>query len=77
MGLATVSAFAEAGAAVVLVDIHEGAVRSAAGEDFLRDLPLVRLGRPEEVAETIIWLCSDAASFVVGRAMVVDGGQTV
>jgi NAD(P)-dependent dehydrogenase (short-subunit alcohol dehydrogenase family) len=37
--------------------------------------PVGRAGRPEEIAETIHWLCSDAASFVVGVAMNVDGGH--
>jgi NAD(P)-dependent dehydrogenase (short-subunit alcohol dehydrogenase family) len=32
------------------------------------------LGRPREVAEVAIWLCSDAASFVTGQAIPVDGG---
>lgn len=36
--------------------------------------PVGRMGRPEEVADAIIWLCSDAASFVTGNAMTVDGG---
>jgi NAD(P)-dependent dehydrogenase (short-subunit alcohol dehydrogenase family) len=36
--------------------------------------PIGRMGVPEEVAEAIIWLCSDAASFVTGNAMTVDGG---
>jgi NAD(P)-dependent dehydrogenase (short-subunit alcohol dehydrogenase family) len=36
--------------------------------------PIKRLGTPEEVAELIVWLCSDAASFVTGSAMLVDGG---
>ena len=36
--------------------------------------PVGRFGQPEEVAESAIWLCSDAASFVTGHAMVVDGG---
>ena len=39
--------------------------------------PVGRMGNPEEIAATVVWLCSDAASFVVGHAMVVDGGQTV
>lgn len=36
--------------------------------------PLGRIGRPEEIAEAVVWLCSDAASFVTGHAMPVDGG---
>lgn len=36
--------------------------------------PVGRMGEPEEVAEAVIWLCSDAASFVTGHAMTVDGG---
>jgi len=36
--------------------------------------PVKRMGKPEEVAEAVTWLCSDAASFVTGHAMLVDGG---
>jgi len=36
--------------------------------------PVGRMGTPEEVAEAVVWLCSDAASFVTGHAMPVDGG---
>ena len=33
-----------------------------------------RFGRPEEIAEAVVWLCSDRASFVSGESMLVDGG---
>lgn len=36
--------------------------------------PMNRLGTPEEIAEAVVWLCSDAASFVTGHPLAVDGG---
>ena len=36
--------------------------------------PIGRIGNPQEVAAAVVWLCSDAASFVTGHAMAVDGG---
>lgn len=43
-------------------------------ERMIATVPLGRVGVPEEVAEAIIWLCSDAASYVTGHTMMVDGG---
>ncbi len=39
--------------------------------------PIGRMGKPEEIAAAVVWLCSDAAAFMVGHAMIIDGGQTV
>ena len=43
-------------------------------EDMVEGNALKRLGRPEEIASAVLWLCSPGASFVVGHALVVDGG---
>ena len=45
-------------------------------EGFLALEPVGRLGKPEEIAETVVWPCSDAASFVTGHSMAADGGYT-
>ena len=46
------------------------------GERILARTPAGRMGRPEEIAEAVAWLCSDRASFVTGAAWTVDGGYT-
>jgi NAD(P)-dependent dehydrogenase (short-subunit alcohol dehydrogenase family) len=44
--------------------------------DFAGPIPMGRYGEPEEVAETVAFLCSDAASYITGAAITVDGGRT-
>ena len=39
--------------------------------------PVGRIGQPEEIAEGIVWLCSDEASFITGHALAVDGGYVI
>jgi NAD(P)-dependent dehydrogenase (short-subunit alcohol dehydrogenase family) len=46
-------------------------------ENIAKSVPIQRAGRPEEIAAAVLWLCSPAASYVVGRALTVDGGMTV
>ena len=48
----------------------------AAEAGFSQMVPLARVGKPEEAAEAVLWLCSDAASYVTGHSLIVDGGVT-
>jgi 3-oxoacyl-[acyl-carrier protein] reductase len=44
-------------------------------KQWIDEIPLGRLGRPEEVADAIVWLASDRASFITGQTILVDGGM--
>lgn len=46
-------------------------------KDAVKQAAIGRMGEPEEIAAAVLWLCSPAASFVIGHALVVDGGYTV
>jgi NAD(P)-dependent dehydrogenase (short-subunit alcohol dehydrogenase family) len=43
---------------------------------YAKEVPLQRIGTPDEAAAAIVWLASDAASYVVGHSLIVDGGLT-
>jgi NAD(P)-dependent dehydrogenase (short-subunit alcohol dehydrogenase family) len=45
-------------------------------EDMVSGNPMGRLGRPEEIASAVLWLCSPGTSFVIGQALSIDGGAT-
>ncbi|MFJ6369976.1 SDR family NAD(P)-dependent oxidoreductase [Streptomyces virginiae] len=61
--------------------VHPGAIdtpmvaEAVAGRDWSH-VPLGRMGRPEEVGELVLFLCSDASSYVTGSEFTVDGGMT-
>jgi NAD(P)-dependent dehydrogenase (short-subunit alcohol dehydrogenase family) len=68
--------------------VNPGLIDTQIGHDvFKRDegvyakaakgVPIGRAGRPEEIASVVLWLCSPAASYVVGHGLTVDGGLTV
>jgi len=45
-------------------------------KEITKEQPIGRLGQPEEIASTVLWLCSPGASFLIGHALAVDGGYT-
>ena len=53
------------------------AERSDVAVDMASLLPIGRIGKPDEVAQAVVWLCSDKASYLIGHALVVDGGFTL
>jgi len=46
-------------------------------QGMLQHQPIGRLGEPEEVAEAVVWLCSDKASLIIGTALAVEGGYLI
>jgi NAD(P)-dependent dehydrogenase (short-subunit alcohol dehydrogenase family) len=48
---------------------------AAAQEAAANAMPLKRVGRPEEVAAAVVWLCSEAAGFITGTTLTIDGGK--
>jgi len=85
VGLTKAAALEYASQGIRINAICPGSTRTPMLEGFMggdekvermltRPIPVGRLGRPEEIAEAVVWLCSDQASFVVGQALAVDGG---
>ncbi len=44
---------------------------------YIKNVPLGRIGKPEELEEIVVWLASEASAFVTGSVLVIDGGQTL
>jgi NAD(P)-dependent dehydrogenase (short-subunit alcohol dehydrogenase family) len=58
--------------------VTEKGIKAAPGTEAYAEVaaahPVNRMGQPEEIARAVVWLCSDASSFVTGHALAVDGG---
>ena len=88
IGLTKAAALEYATRGIRINAVCPGTARSRMVEDWMQGSaeaeasvaalhPVQRIAEPEEIAEAVVWLASDAASFVVGAAMAVDGGYTV
>ena len=83
IGLTKVAALDYADQGIRVNVVAPGPIRTyhieAAGEQAIRaasmSTPMRRMGTAAEVAQTVLWLCSDQASFVTGTVIPVDGGQ--
>lgn len=58
-------------------DQMKAAGQADALREMMKDVPIGRVGRPEEIADAVLWLCSSQASLMVGHALAVDGGYTI
>jgi NAD(P)-dependent dehydrogenase (short-subunit alcohol dehydrogenase family) len=49
---------------------------SEPGDDYASTVPMGRIGQTEEIAQSVVFLCSDAASYITEQSLVIDGGYT-
>lgn len=88
IGLTRTAALDYAQQGIRINAICPGAIKTPMAEELIRrnpaieteivkSIPVGRLGKPEEIADAVLWLCSSGASFVIGHALIVDGGFTI
>ena len=88
IGLTRTAAIDYAAKGIRINAVCPGAIRTPMAEELIRrnpqieaellhDIPAGRLGRPEEIANAVLWLCSPQASFVDGHALLVDGAFSI
>jgi NAD(P)-dependent dehydrogenase (short-subunit alcohol dehydrogenase family) len=87
VGLTRAAALEYAPRGIRINAVNPGTIRTPILDPFIAAMPefesmmtarhpIGRIGLPEEVAAAVVWLCSDAASFVIGQNLPVDGGYT-
>lgn len=72
-----INAIAPGGTETPLLDRITGGPDTEKRREFIGFHPIGRIGAPQEIAEAVLWLCSDKSSFTTGHTLVVDGGWTV
>ena len=82
IGLTKVAALELAQSNIRINAIAPGAVRTGMmdeelEETLLNTIPTKRISAPEEIANTVLWLCSKESSYITGQTIVIDGGMTV
>jgi 3-oxoacyl-[acyl-carrier protein] reductase len=58
----------------IATDMTDAALQGNAREALLKNIPLGRIGAPEDIAETVAFLASDAAAYITGHVVRVNGG---
>jgi NAD(P)-dependent dehydrogenase (short-subunit alcohol dehydrogenase family) len=71
-----INAIAPGGTETPLLDRITGGSQTEKRRQFIGFHPMGRIGTPEEIAEAVLWLCSDKSSFTTGHVLVADGGWT-
>ncbi len=61
---------------MVVTDMS-GRIRKRAGDELLKRIPQGRFGEPQEVADLVVFLASDRASYITGQSLVIDGGLSI
>ena len=61
----------------IATSMTERSTAGTAAADLAASIPMGRVGRAEEIAQAVIFLCSDAASYITGQPLAIDGGYTV
>lgn len=88
LGLTKTAAIDYAGKGIRINSVCPGVIQTAMVDDLIRrnpqleeqftkDIPAGRLGKPEEIADAVLWLCSPQASYMNGQGLIVDGGITI
>ena len=61
----------------IQTEANEGEEMEKLSKEWIKDIPMARIAKPEEFRGAAVWLVSDASSYVTGSEIIVDGGYTI